>query len=125
MTMTDIEHARRQIDEHILGVMFSGYIPEYGVCETFHNFSAFETPGLTRDIVRGALRDLTDKGLCRYRSGLWSEDGEVAGAGYGLTGNGVDAYLALSGRERPQGMGEWWRERENARLATAPENSHD
>ena len=111
--MANLEAARRQIDEHVLGVMFRGYIPDFGVCETFFSFRAFEAPGLTREIVRGVLRDLTDKGLCRYRAGLWTEDGEVAGAGYGITSKGIEAYLSLSGLDRPKGMAEWWEEQKS------------
>ena len=111
--MTDIDAARRAIDEHVLGVMFAGYIPDFGVCETFFGLSAFATPGITREIARGVLRDLTDKGLCHYRSGLFTEDGEVAGAGYGLTSEGIATYLSMSGRERPKGIGDVWKEQQD------------
>ncbi|MBD3804889.1 hypothetical protein [Brevundimonas sp.] len=108
--MSDLAAARRAIDEHILGVMFAGYIPDYGICETYFGFRCFVTPELPREVVRGVLRDLTDQGLCRYRAGLFKDCGETAGAGYGLTSKGIEAYLALSGKERPKSIADWWAE---------------
>lgn len=46
--------------------------------------------GLDRKIVRRACRSLTRKGLARYARGLWTEDGEPAGSGYGPTRAGWD-----------------------------------
>lgn len=40
---------------------------------------------LDRATVRRACRYLARKGLAEYVRGLWSEDGEMLGAGYGAT----------------------------------------
>lgn len=102
--------ARRAIDEHILGVMFGGYVPEYGTCEAYFGLNAFLAPGLNRDIVRGVLHDLINRRLCHFRRGYSDPDFGLVPPGYGLTADGITAYLQLSGRERPQSMSEWWRE---------------
>lgn len=54
-----------------------GFPFKYFVDDVFH-----------RDLVRGLLRGLTDKGLAYYAPGLFTEDGEVAGSGYGITQKG-------------------------------------
>ena len=41
--------------------------------------------GLNRRQVRLSCRRLKRKGLAQYARGLWNDDGQVAGAGYGLT----------------------------------------
>jgi hypothetical protein len=105
----DLKAARRAIDMHIFEVMFQGYVPDYGTCETYLGFDAFVAPGLTRDIVRGVLHDLTNQGLCRFRRGQTDEDGSLVPPGYGLTQAGISAYLEMSGRTRPQGIADWWR----------------
>lgn len=46
---------------------------------------------LNRAAVRRACRSLRRKGLARFRAGLWTEDGDPRGSGYGAT---------LEGRER-------------------------
>lgn len=38
--------------------------------------------GIGAELVRAILRQLRDKGLAVYSAGLWTEDGEPAGAGY-------------------------------------------
>jgi hypothetical protein len=48
-----------------------------------------EDTGLTRPEVRSACRSLAQKGLARFASGLWTEDYEPAGSGYGLTYEGA------------------------------------
>lgn len=40
---------------------------------------------LDRATVRRACRSLARKGLAEYARGLWTMDGEPAGAGYGAT----------------------------------------
>jgi hypothetical protein len=45
--------------------------------------------GLSRDLSRALLRSLTDQGLATYARGLFTDDGEVAGAGYGITRSGM------------------------------------
>ena len=38
--------------------------------------------GIGKELVRAILRQLRDKGLVVYSAGLWSDGGEMAGAGY-------------------------------------------
>lgn len=48
--------------------------------------------------VRRTVRALARKGLAQYEKGLWSEDGEVAGSGYGLTKQGREILAAVEAR---------------------------
>lgn len=59
----------------------------------FFPLRCFAEIGLERDIARAICRTLTDRGLAEYRRGLFNDDGEVAGSGYGITAAGR-AYLA-------------------------------
>lgn len=43
---------------------------------------------IDRKAVRRACRSLARKGLTKYAKGLWNEDGEPCGSGYGLTDEG-------------------------------------
>jgi hypothetical protein len=43
------------------------------------------TAGIERNVVRRACRSLKRKGLTEFLAGLWTEDGEPAGAGYAAT----------------------------------------
>jgi hypothetical protein len=45
---------------------------------------------LDRKQVRRACRSLRRKGLAQFEKGLWTEDGEPAGAGYGATKEGAE-----------------------------------
>ena len=45
---------------------------------------------LDRKTVRRACRSLKRKGLAQFVRGLWTEDGEPAGAGYSATKEGAD-----------------------------------
>jgi len=48
--------------------------------------------GLHRELTRGALRSLRDRGLAKFQRGLMTEDGDVAGSGYGITPAGDHVY---------------------------------
>jgi hypothetical protein len=50
---------------------------------------------LDRKQVRRACRSLARKGLAKFSSGLWTEDGEPAGSGYGVTKDGVQMSQSL------------------------------
>lgn len=68
---------------------------DYGV-GYFMNFHYFaDKTKLDRKAVRRACRSLSRKGLSAFRIGLWSEDGEPAGAGYGITEQGSLALASL------------------------------
>lgn len=62
-------------------------------------FSGFvrlmELTGLERRQVRRAARHLARMGLAVYSSGLWSEDGDPAGAGYAATMLGATVSAIL------------------------------
>lgn len=46
--------------------------------------------GIGRELVRPVVRACARKGLLEYARGLFNDDGDVAGAGYGLTAKGHD-----------------------------------
>lgn len=62
--------------------------------EWFFNFRAFDHVA-DREIVRGLCRSMRNRGLMRYKAGLFSEDGMVAGGGYGTTRKGRRYLAAL------------------------------
>jgi hypothetical protein len=45
---------------------------------------------LDRKQIRRACRSLKKKGLAEYMCGLFNDDGEVAGSGYGATKTGAE-----------------------------------
>lgn len=51
---------------------------------------------LPAHLVRRTVRSLARKGLTQFVRGCWTEDGEPAGSGYGLTRVGRDVMNALS-----------------------------
>ena len=53
--------------------------------------------GLTTFQVRRACRLLARRGFASYSNGLWSDDGLPVGAGYGITAEGMAAWLASHG----------------------------
>lgn len=59
--------------------------------ETIRRYSG----GSDRNLIRRIVRSLARKGMAEYRRGLSSEDGEVAGAGYGVTIAGRDFIHAI------------------------------
>lgn len=63
--------------------------------ESFFGFKpvAAET-GLDVKEVRRKVRALKRKGLARFSAGLWNEDGQPAGSGYGLTQAGLELARA-------------------------------
>lgn len=69
----------------------------YGWDEWFWGFCHFASEAFPRSAVRRACRSLARKGLMRYQRGLLTEDGEAAGAGYGITDRGRSAlgYICL------------------------------
>lgn len=83
-----------QIEYLILQVMVDDTPLEYRY-EYFFPFSCF-TRRLTldREQVRGHLRSMRNRGLTEYGRGF-TEDGEVAGAGYTMTVKGFKHWHAL------------------------------
>lgn len=54
-----------------------------------HFRTIMDATKLTRAEVRRAVRSLARKGLTQYAKGLWTEDGEMFGAGYCCTDGGL------------------------------------
>lgn len=59
---------------------------DIGWCLNFHGLE--EYTGLERGAIREACRSLAAKGLAVFRRGLFNDTGELAGSGYGATGEG-------------------------------------
>ena len=63
------------------------------------NFVGFrplsERTGLDVKLTRRIVRQLSRKGLAKFQSGLWTDEGEPAGSGYGITDAG---HAVISGR---------------------------
>ena len=98
--MTEAQAAIHRVEDAILQVMEDNYDQYFGrECFAFPlNYLSRKT-GMHRDVVRGLCRSLTDQGLCFYMRGLWTEDGIMAGAGYGITGQGAARIAALAAHE--------------------------
>lgn len=56
--------------------------------------------GMDRQAVRRITRHLARKGYAEYWRGLWSDDGEPAGAGYCITRQGRELANSLTPIER-------------------------
>lgn len=88
------QDARRFMDRYVLQAMVDG-ATGYGMHEVYFPIRRFTNDWFSSEVVRGLLRDLADRGYCRFRRGLFNEDGEVAGAGYGITERGLAYYREL------------------------------
>lgn len=86
--------ARRFFDRHILQMMAERGAP-FGRTETFFPIRSFTNDWLPKEMARGLLRDLAERGYCQFQRGLFTEDGEAAGAGYGITEDGLAYYREL------------------------------
>lgn len=54
-----------------------------------------EKTGFSRRTVKLIVRRLSRKGVTQFGKGLFNDDGEVAGSGYGLTDLGRDTLNAV------------------------------
>lgn len=82
--------------EHAVLAKLADASDEYGGGCYFLPFAPIErATGLDRKTVRRACRSLTRKGLAQFARGLWTDEGEMAGAGYGCTEAGLEARAAL------------------------------
>jgi hypothetical protein len=84
----------RFLDRHIIQHMVELH-GSFGPLETCFHIRNFTNETITYDMARALCRSLTDRGYCRYHCGLFTEDGHVAGAGYGLTRKGLEYYEEL------------------------------
>ena len=80
------------LDRHVLQYMDECRDGGYKRHEYAFHLQCFVNEWITKDMARAICRSLTDRGYCFYMRGLWSEDGEPGGAGYGITNKGA-AYL--------------------------------
>jgi len=79
------------LEDQVLGAMMQGPHFDGEPTATAFSFRCLEErAGLPREIVRALCRQLTDDGLACYARGLWTEDGEPFGAGYGITRKGIE-----------------------------------
>lgn len=74
----------------VLAILADEYSDE-GRCYYFRSIAALSK--LTIKEVRRACRSLAKKGFAKYERGLFNDDGEVAGSGYGATEAGA-AFLS-------------------------------
>jgi hypothetical protein len=56
--------------------------PDFDVLD-FDNIA--DRSGVRRHLVRRVVREMKRRGVTRFARGCWTEDGEPAGSGYGLT----------------------------------------
>ena len=78
------------LDRHVLQYMHECSGTHFD--EFYFYIRFFENDWITHEMARAICRSLTDRGYCVWRRGLFNEDGEVAGSGYGITPKGI-AYL--------------------------------
>jgi predicted transcriptional regulator len=72
--------------KNCLDALDSMTAPDGDMCVPFAPIMS--TTGLDRKHVRRCIRGLARKGLAEYFRGLFTEDGEMAGAGYCITREG-------------------------------------
>lgn len=84
-----IDHAISVLERPILAALMA--VPEVGWCRSLRGVEQFT--GIPREVCRALIRGLIDDGLAEYHKGLWSEDGEPAGAGYSITPKGARMLL--------------------------------
>lgn len=88
--MSSLLKELRVIENAILYVMESHQTGEFPrESYAYHLKFLAEHTGLPREIVRAVCRSLTDQGLAFYMKGLWTDHGQPAGAGYGITDAGA------------------------------------
>ena len=56
--------------------------------------------GIGKELVRAILRQLRDKGLAVYSAGLWTDDGEMAGAGYAAIAQAMKRGVTINAKDR-------------------------
>jgi hypothetical protein len=62
----------------------------------FHLSCFVIDPWVTKEMARAVCRSLTDRGFAFYMRGLMNEDGDLLGAGYGITDKGAAYYLDMA-----------------------------
>lgn len=73
-------------EQRVLDALAAAWRLDFG----YVNFAYLSAEtGLDRKVVRRSVRALARKGLADYQRGLYTDDGEMAGAGYAATEAGV------------------------------------
>ena len=80
---------KRFLEHHVLSDLST--IPE-GMCSYI---APIANEWLSKEVVRGVLKDLRAVGLVKYERGLFADDGATAGAGYSITKEGREYYENL------------------------------
>lgn len=96
-TLSSMRQAADEFDFHVLAILNMAYSP--GEDWVAMHLSALVTERFTRDMARAVCRCLRERGLAEFHRGLWTDDGEPAGAGYAITPKGREV-LAEMGKER-------------------------
>lgn len=97
--------AQAFLDQHILQSMqeLSPFpLDSNGQAEWFFSLNTIACETIPREMVRALCRDLTDRGLCLFRRGLFDEDGMPAGSGYGITAKGLGYLHSLQAHNSNQ-----------------------
>lgn len=68
--------------------------------DSYYCFSFSAIP-LPRSRARAACRRLAQLGLARFERGLVTDDGELAGSGYGITDRGVHMMRGIHAMREP------------------------
>jgi hypothetical protein len=88
--MQTFKEARDFLDRYVLSYM-AEMSSDSSDWTAFH-LSAFVNEWVTKDMAAAICRDLRNRGLATFERGLFTEDGEPAGAGYTITKAGRE-YL--------------------------------
>lgn len=88
LTNKDELKVLRALDAHYDDTWSFGFVSFRTVCKRTK---------LPRAVVRRYCRSLARKGMAEYANGLFTEDGEMAGAGYSATRAGHVALQILKG----------------------------
>lgn len=92
------ESALEQLEDTMLTRMWEhARGSEFGPDGIAFNLSFFAP--VPREVARGVLRNMRDKGMVRHMTGLWSDDGEPRGAGYALTMKTVNEFQQLESED--------------------------
>lgn len=88
-----LHQLQRALDRHVLQIMEECRDRSYGRHEYAFPLRCFaDDPWITKEMARAICRSLTDRGFAFYMRGLFDDDGNPGGAGYGITDKGA-AYL--------------------------------
>lgn len=93
-TAPKVSDAVSALELHVLREMCDSEGP-FGFVDTYYGLGVFAYGGVTKEMARAVLRGMTDRGLCQYKSGLFSDDGEPRGSGYAPTHAGVECYKSM------------------------------